>query len=184
MHGNSSRGLKLNDVKLPAENLLGEEGDQTWYAFEVVAPYFLIAMAGTYLGIAQGALDYTLHHLRTRVHEHSGEALAQISVIQHKVADLWTAVQKTRLLISHAAELGDVGDSQALVSLLTSKSDVADTVVWVVNEAMTLCGGIAYRENDLLPRMLRDARASHVMSPTTDILKTWAGRALLGVPLL
>jgi alkylation response protein AidB-like acyl-CoA dehydrogenase len=172
MHGNSSRGLKLNDVKLPLENLLGEEGDQVWYAFEVVAPYFLMAMAGTYLGVAQAALDYTLHHLRSRVHEHSGETLAQIPVIQHKVAELWTAVEKTRLLIYHAAELGDFGDAHALVS------------VWVVNEAMTLCGGIAYREDGVLARMLRDSRASHVMSPTTDVLKTWAGRALLGLPLL
>lgn len=184
MHGNSSRGLKLDDVRLPLSNLLGAEGDQVWYAFEIVAPYFLMAMAGTYLGIAQAALDYTLHHLRTRLHEHSGETLAHVPIIQHKVTELWTEVEKTRLLIYHAAELGDLGDSEALVSILTSKSAVADTVVRVVNEAMTLCGGIAYRENDVLPRMLRDARASHVMSPTTDILKTWAGRTLLGVPLL
>ena len=70
------------------------------------------------------------------------------------------------------------------MAILASKADVADTSVWVANEAMTLCGGIAYRENDQLARLLRDARASHVMSPTTDVLKTWAGRALLGLPLL
>jgi isovaleryl-CoA dehydrogenase len=183
MRGNSSRGVKFNEVKVPTANLLGEEGDQVWYAFEVVAPYFLMAMSGTYLGIAQGALDYTLHHLRTRMHEHSGETLAQIPVIQHRVTELWTAIEKTRLLIYNAARMGDMGDAQALVSILTAKADVADTVVWVVNEAMTLCGGIAYRENDDLARMLRDARASHVMAPTTDMLKTWAGRALLGLPL-
>jgi alkylation response protein AidB-like acyl-CoA dehydrogenase len=184
MHGNSSRGLKLDNVKVSKANLLGEEGDQVWYAFEVVAPYFMMAMAGTYLGIAMSALDYTLHHLRTRMHEHSGETLSQIPILQHKITELWIAVEKTRLLIYHAAQMGDLGDSQALISILASKADVADTVVWVVNEAMTLCGGIAYRENDQLTRMLRDARASHVMSPTTDMLKTWAGRSLLGLPLL
>lgn len=184
MRGNSSRGLRLGGVRVPAENLLGEEGDQTWYVFEVVAPYFLIAMAGTYLGIAQAALDYAVNHLRTRAHQHSGETLAQVPVLQHRLAELWAAVEKTRLLIYHAAQLGDLGDPRALVSILTSKADVADTSVWVANEAMTLCGGIAYRENDQLARMLRDARASHVMSPPTDVLKTWAGRALLGLPLL
>jgi alkylation response protein AidB-like acyl-CoA dehydrogenase len=184
MHGNSSRGLRLNDVKVPVKNLLGEEGDQVWYAFEVVAPYFLMGMAGTYLGVAQAALDYTLHHLRTRIHTHSGESLAQNPIIQHRVAELWTAVEKTRLLIYQAGQLGDLGDSQALISILASKADIADTVVWVVNESMSLCGGIAYRENDLLAKLLRDARASHVMAPTTDMLKTWAGRTLLGVPLL
>lgn len=49
---------------------------------------------------------------------------------------------------------------------------------------MTLCGGIAYRENSLLARLLRDVRASHVMAPTTDLLRLWTGRALLGQPLL
>lgn len=184
MRGNSSRGLKLNGVRVPVDNLLGEEGDQTWYVFEVIAPYFLLAMAGTYLGIAQAALDYTLHHMRTRAYLHSGETLAQVPVLQHRLAEMWTAVEKTRLLIYRAAQLGDLGDPEALVAILAAKADVADTSVWVVNEAMTLCGGIAYRENDQLARMLRDARASHVMSPTTDILKTWAGRALLGLPLL
>ncbi len=54
----------------------------------------------------------------------------------------------------------------------------------MTNEAMTLCGGVAYRENSLLQRALRDARAAQVMSPTTDILRNWAGRSLLGLPLL
>ena len=49
---------------------------------------------------------------------------------------------------------------------------------------MTLGGGAAYRDNSRLARILRDARASHVMTPTTDILKTWLGRALLNLPLL
>ena len=59
-----------------------------------------------------------------------------------------------------------------------------DTAVSVANDAMTLCGGMAYRENSRVAQLLRDARASHVMSPTTDLLKLWTGRALLGLPLL
>ena len=46
------------------------------------------------------------------------------------------------------------------------------------------CGGFAYRENGQLSRLLRDARAAHVMSPTTDILKLWSGRLLLDLPLI
>ena len=49
---------------------------------------------------------------------------------------------------------------------------------------MTHCGGSAYRYNSRHARILRDARASHVMAPTTDLLKTWIGRALLNLPLL
>ncbi|WP_202800243.1 hypothetical protein [Pontibacter sp. BAB1700] len=53
-----------------------------------------------------------------------------------------------------------------------------------MNEAMTLAGGIAYRDNSRLDVLLRDARAAHVMAPTTDLLYTWLGRALLDQPIL
>lgn len=184
MRGNSSRGLSLNAARVPATNLLGSQGDQIWYVFEVVAPYFLISMSGTYLGIAQAALTIAQQHLRERRYAHSGERLANEPVLQHRLAELWMAVEKTRGLIYQAARLADAGDENALTYVLSCKADVADTAVYVTNEAMTLCGGMAYRENSRLARLLRDARAAHVMAPTTDILKQWAGRALLGLPLL
>lgn len=184
MRGNSSRGVRIEGVAVPKENLLGEAGDQIWFVFEVVAPYFLMAMAGTYLGIAQAALDISTQHLRMRQYTHSGERLADLPTLQHKIAEMWLAVEKTRRLIYHAARLGDLGDPQALVAILACKADAGETAVWVTNEAMTLCGGVAYQENNRLARLLRDARASHVMSPTTHLLKTWMGRSLLGQPLL
>lgn len=184
MRGNASRGVRLNQVRAPLRNLLGEEGDEVWYVFEVVAPYFLMAMCATYLGVAQAALERTLEHLRTRRYAHSGDTLAEVPVLQHRVAQMWTAVERSRQLVLHAARLGDVGDPEALPALLVSKADVADMAVWVTNEAMTLCGGMAYREGGPLSRLLRDARASHVMAPTTDVLRQWAGRSLLGMPLL
>lgn len=184
MRGNSSVMMKFNDARVPHENLLGEEDDQIWYVFEVVAPYFLTAMAGTYLGIAQAAVDFTLNHLRTRIHAHSGESLANAEVLQHRVGVLWSRVEAARQLLYHAARLGDAGDPSALPAILSCKAQVSDDAVWVVNEAMTVCGGIAYRENGVLPRLLRDVRASHVMAPTTDLLRIWTGRALLGKPLL
>ena len=184
MRGNSSRGLRLEGARVPLENLLGEEGDQVWYVFEVVAPYFLMAMSASYLGIARAALDLTIQHLRSRRFSHSGETLGELPVLQDKLAAMWTSVEKSRHLVYEAARLGDVGDADALPAILMSKADVADTVVRVTNEAMTLCGGIAYRENAHLARLFRDARASHVMAPTTDMLRQWTARSLLGLPLL
>jgi alkylation response protein AidB-like acyl-CoA dehydrogenase len=184
MRGNAARGLKLPGVRIPTGNLLGAEGDQIWYIFEVVAPYFLIAMAGTYLGVAQAALDLTIEHLSSRQYEISGERLADAPVLQQRLAQMWTQVEKTRLLVQSAARLGDLGDEGALLRILACKADAAETAVAVTNEAMTLGGGMAYRENSALARLLRDARASHVMSPTTDLLRLWHGRALLGMPLV
>lgn len=184
MRGNSSRGLKLDNTLVPKENLLGEEGDQVWYMFEVVTPYFLIAMAGTYLGIAQSALDVAAAHLRSRRHTHSGLSLRDHETLQVRFAEMWMAVEKTRGLIREAAKRGDLGHPDALQFILSSKADAGDTAVTVANEAMTICGGSAYQQSSRVAQMLRDARASHIMSPTTDLLKIWTGRALLGLPLL
>jgi alkylation response protein AidB-like acyl-CoA dehydrogenase len=129
-------------------------------------------------------MDIVLKHLRERSHDHSARSLADVQVLQHKVAEMWIAVEKTRRLVYHAAQLGDLGEPNATAAIMAAKADAGDTSVWIANEAMTLGGGIAYRENSMLARLLRDARASHVMSPTTDILKVWLGRSLLGLPLL
>lgn len=183
MRGNESRRLSLEGVRVPGRNLLGEEGDQIWYVFEVVAPYFLTAIAATYLGIAQAALDLAIQHLKGRRFSHSGNALADVEVLQHRVGQLWMGVEKCRLLLQHAARLGDLGSSEALTAILASKADAAAVAVATTNEAMTLCGGMAYRENGTLTRLLRDARASHVMSPTTEMLTVWTGRSALGLSL-
>lgn len=184
MRGNSSRGLQLQDARVSKKNLLGEEGDQVWYVFEVVAPYFLMAMAGTYLGIAQAALDAAGEHLRNRRYAHSGQSLRDIETMQTRYADMWTSVEKTRGLVREAARRGDLGQSDALTFILSCKADAGETAVRLANDAMSICGGYAYRENSRVAQMLRDARASHVMAPTTDILKVWTGKALLGLPLL
>lgn len=184
MRGNDSRPVHFRDVPVHNTGLLGSEGDQIWYVFEVVAPYFLTAMAGTYLGIAQAAFDIAVQRVRTREYAPMQEALADAPVIQYKVAELWAKLEQARQLVYKAARLGDAGDPAALPFILSSKAVAGDTAVDICNEAMTLCGGSGYGENGKLPRLLRDARASHVMAPTTNVLKLWAGRSILGLPLL
>ena len=183
MRGNASRTMQLKQVHIAQENLLGERGDQVWYVFEVVAPYFLTAMAATYLGIATAALNCVVEHVKSRKYTHSGESLAELSNVQQGIARLWCEVERTRLLIYDAARLGDLGSPDALPSIFAAKIAAAETATLVTNEAMTLAGGIAYRDNSRLARLLRDARAAHVMSPTTELLKQWLGRALLDLPL-
>jgi len=184
MRGNSSRSLKLENVRISANQILGEKGDQLWYVFNVVAPYFLTAMSGTYLGIAESALCEARTTLAKRMYSHNGTALAQVSLLQHRLGTLWAKVERTRQLIYHAALSGDKGEESAVLPLMAAKAEVASCAVDTVNEAMTLSGGIGYQHNGLLGMLMRDARAAHVMSPTTDILYTWMGRALLDQPLL
>lgn len=184
MRSNDSRTMRMEQVRIPAGNLLGEIGDQLWYIFEVVAPYFLMGMAGTYIGVAQAALDEARAHVGTRRHAHSGELLGSGPVVSHRLGDLWIRLEGARQLVASAALKGDTGAPDALAAILASKVAASNAAVEIANEAMTLCGGSAYRENARLARILRDARASHVMAPTTDQLKMWLGRVLLNLPLL
>jgi len=184
MRGNSSRALKLDKVMVPRNDLIGEEGDQIWYVFQVVTPYFLMAMSGTYLGIASSALEIARNHLIKRHYSESGSNLAQVSVLQHRLGTLWGMLERTRRLAYHAASSFDAGDPDALPAVFTTKAEVAECAVHIVNEVMTLTGGMAYREGSRLHQLLRDARAAHVMAPTTDMLRIWTGRTLLGLPIL
>lgn len=184
MRGNSSRALELDGVSVPRSNLLGDEGDHIWYVFQVIAPYFLMAMAGTYLGIASAALEEARNHLVKRQYSETGTSLAQLPVLQHRLGCLWGMLERTRHLSYHAAAAFDAGDPDALPAVFTAKAEVAECAVNMVNEVMTLTGGAGYRDGSGLHKMLRDARAAHVMAPTTDILRIWTGRALLGQPIL
>lgn len=184
MRGNSSRALKLEQVTVPRSDLLGEEGDQIWYVFQVVTPYFLMAMSGTYLGIASSALEVARNHLIKRHYSESGSNLAQVEVLQHRLGTLWGMLERTRRLAYHAASSFDAGDPDALPAVFTTKAEVAECAVTMVNEVMTMTGGMAYREGSKLHQLLRDARAAHVMAPTTDMLRIWTGRTLLGQPIL
>jgi alkylation response protein AidB-like acyl-CoA dehydrogenase len=184
MRGNSSLSLQLQNVQISDKQILGEKGDQLWYVFNVVAPYFLTAMSGTYLGIAERALNEAKNILARRTYAHNGTTLAQVSILQHRLGTLWAKVERTRCLIYNATLAGERGDASSFLSLLAAKAEVASCAVDTVNESMTLAGGIGYLDNGVLGMLMRDARAAHVMSPTTDLLYTWIGRALLDQPLL
>lgn len=184
LRGNSSRPVDLDDVRVPEAAILGELGDQIWYVFNVIAPYFLTAMSGSYLGVAAGAFEDMRQHVTQRRHTHDGSRLAETPVVQLRVGELWAVMERARQLVHFAAEAGDRGEATALAALTAAKAEVADCVTDVVNGAMTLVGGIGYREHGSLGRRLRDARAAHVMAPTTDQLRLWTGRAVLGEHLL
>lgn len=183
MRGNASRGLKLNGAVIPPVNLLGSEGDQSWYVFEVVAPYFLVAMSSVYLGVARRAVELATDHVQGRQHAHSGENLSAHAVLIEDLAVMWTRVERTRQLLRHAARIWDEKDEGAALALFASKIEVAETAVAVTQAALGLLGGRGYGEGQEISRLLRDAQASHVMSPTTHLLRLWLGRAMLGLPI-
>lgn len=105
-------------------------------------------------------------------------------MLAHRLGELWTRLEATRQLVHSAAWRADQGEDDALIAVLACKAAAAEAAVQLANESMTLSGGRGFRENGKLARLVRDAPAAHVMSPTTDLLRTWVGRALLNQPLI
>ena len=184
MRGNSSRTVEMRDYEVPASALLGAEGDENWYLFEIVAPYFLVAMAATYSGVMRAAIDVAVEHLGARRYAHTRKSVGAEPVITHRLGEIFIKSESARQFVFHAARSADTQEQEARAAILSSKALVADQAVTVTNEVMTLIGGKGYGANHRAARLLRDARASHVMAPTTDLLKTWLGRTLLDMPML
>lgn len=184
MRSNSSRTVRLERSRIPTANLLGEKGDQLWYVFEVIAPYFLSAMSGTYLGIAEAAVEIAAEHLGSRRRSHTGELLGAHPTLAAELGAMWIRLEAARQLVLTAARRADAAAPDALTGILACKAAASSASVDLTKEAMTLMGGIGYRENSHLSRLLRDAHASHIMAPTTHVLNMWVGRAIMGMPLL
>lgn len=184
LRANSSRNLSLNKVKVSEGHILGNEGDQIWYIFSVITPYFLTAIAGAYLGLGRAVIDEVRTHIMNRTFAFNGKTIASSSITQHQMGSLWAKYARMRALLYWATQCYDKGFDNNQLDLFSAKAEIADTVIDIVNQGMTLCGGSAYREDSSLNRMMRDARAAHIMSPTTDMLRVWTGRAILDQPLL
>ena len=182
MAGNSSISMVLTNVAVPADNLIGKEGDGQDLVFNVVAPTFLIGLAAVNTGIAQAALDAAAEHARTRRYP-TGQTLAEVQAIQMYLADMSIATQATRELVLEAARSADVADPTALPLVMQAKVAATETARIVTDRAMQVGGGQAYSRSSPLERHWRDARAGSVMAPTNEVLKEWLGKLLTGLPL-
>jgi isovaleryl-CoA dehydrogenase len=182
MAGNSSIAMQLQDAFVPADNLLGNEGDGVDLVFTVVAPTFLVGLAAVNVGIAQAALDAASGHAAERRYE-DGSALAQIPSIQTYLGEMSVAAQAARQLVAEAARAAAAGEPAALPLVMQAKIGATEAAERVTDLAMQVGGGIAYSRQSPIERHWRDARAGAVMAPTNDVLKLWLGKMLTGQPL-
>jgi isovaleryl-CoA dehydrogenase len=182
MRGNSSIAVNFDDVTIAPDARLGAPGSGADTVFGVVAPAFLVGLAGVNVGIAQAALSVAVAHVRDRTYP-DGQTLADLPTIQHQLADMDIRTRSSRALLTEAAALADGGDDGALVPLMEAKISCTDTSAAVTQAALEVCGGQGYTSAMPIERHLRDARAGAVMAPTNGVLRTWTGKALAGLPV-
>ena len=177
MRGSVNSELFFDDVKIPAENRIGEEG--TGFANLMgalsVNRMFCAAQA---VGIAQGALDHAMRHARERVQ--FGKAIAHIGVVQSMIADMATAVEAARLVTYKAAWLLDQGDQKqgALLGGM-AKTLASDTAMKVTTDAVQVMGGYGYMTDHPVERMMRDAKLTQIYTGTNQITRIVTARSLL-----
>ena len=159
--------LVFEDMRIPAENLLGEEGQGFKIAL-VTLDYGRIGIAAQALGIAQGAYDQALKYAKERVQ--FGKPISQLQAIQFKLADMETQITAARLMVYKACELASTVEgravSQAAAMAKTFASEVAN---WVTKEAVQIHGGYGYTREYPVERMMRDAKITEIYEGTSEI---------------
>ncbi len=157
--------LVLQDVRVPAENRLGSEGE----GFKV-AMYTLdcgrIGIAAQALGIARGALEESIKFAKERVQ--FGKPIAEFQAIQWMIADMATEIDAARLLVRRAAFLKDSGHKFSKESSM-AKLFAAETAMRATTKAIQIHGGYGYSKEYPVERYFRDAKITEIYEGTSEI---------------
>jgi alkylation response protein AidB-like acyl-CoA dehydrogenase len=175
LHGSPTGELVLEDVRVPADALLGHEGR----GFEVVMRALdsgRIGISGQALGIAQAALDESLAYTKER--EQFGQPVADFQGVRFLLADMATRVLAARQLTYHAAVLCTLGQPFTKEASM-AKLFATDAAMYVTTEAIQLAGGYGYIADYPFERHFRDAKALQIYEGTNQIQRVVIARDLL-----
>src|SRR5918998_3113249 len=166
---------RFEDVEVPAENLLGREGD----GFKIAMATFdrsRPTVAAQAVGLAQGAIDLALDYA---VRRHSfGQPLMGHQGIQFKLAEMETQVAAARALTYQAASMVDTGDRGLTKTASMAKMFASDTAMRVTTEAVQVLGGNGYLKDYPAERVMRDAKVLQIYEGANEIQRLVIARAL------
>ncbi|HEY6495213.1 MAG TPA: acyl-CoA dehydrogenase family protein [Trebonia sp.] len=184
LRGNSSAPLSATGVRVPLSDLLGEDGAGLDLAMAAVLPYFLLCSAAMSAGLIRRLSEETAAHLQRTHFKDLGQSLAQQGQPRAQLAQLRIEADRTWALITTALDAVDEGREDAQLLVLEVKAAAGEAAADAADLALRAGGGAAFRKESVVERLFRDSRAARVMAPTTDALRDFIGRALLGLPLL
>jgi alkylation response protein AidB-like acyl-CoA dehydrogenase len=167
--------LILENCEIPAENLLGAEGNGFIDALRVLDGG-RISIAALALGIGRGALDAALKHVKER--RQFGKAIAEFQGIQWKLADMATKLDAARLLTQRAAVLKDAGRTVTRESSM-AKLFAGEAAVRICDEAVQLFGGYGFIKDYPAEKFYRDVKLCTIGEGTSEIQRTVIAREIL-----
>ncbi len=173
--GSTTGEVFFNDCRIPADNLLGEEGEGFKIAMRIL-DRSRPGIAAQALGIAQGATDYALEYAKSR--ETMGKPIAEHQLIAAKLADMETKCEAARGLLYRCGQLIDEGADVTKISA-QSKLYCSDVAMEVTTDAVQVLGGYGYISEFPVERMMRDAKITQLYEGTQQIQRIVVARALL-----
>jgi alkylation response protein AidB-like acyl-CoA dehydrogenase len=163
----------LEDVRVPAENLLGQEGKGLSVALTTLERTRLGAAAQA-VGIAQGAIDYAVGYAKER--KAFGRPIIELQGLQFKLADMQTRTAAARELLYKACAMADRSDRELGMYTSMAKLFASDTAMDVTVEAVQVLGGYGYVTEYPVERMMRDAKITQIYEGTNEIQRVVIAR--------
>ncbi|MER2029814.1 MAG: acyl-CoA dehydrogenase [Solibacillus sp.] len=176
LHGSRTVQLTFENMRVPAENLLGQEGD----GFKIALANLdvgRIGIAAQSLGIAEAALEAATAYAKERIQ--FGKPIAQQQGVGFKLADMATAVEAAKLLVYRAANMRSEGlpcGKEASMAKLFASQTAMDTAI----EAVQIFGGYGYTEDYPVERYFRDAKVTQIYEGTSEIQRIVISKHVIG----
>ena len=171
----STTQIIFDDCIVPAENLLGEEGEGFKIAMKTLDGG-RIGVAAQAVGIARAALEASIIYSKQR--KAFNDTISNFQGIQFMLADMSTKVEAARLLTWQAASLLDQGEKFTKQSAM-AKLFAAETAMWVTTKAIQIHGGNGYTTDFPVERYFRDAKVTEIYEGTSEIQKIVIARQAL-----
>lgn len=175
--GSPTREIYLDNVRIPADRLIGQEGAGFKLALETL-DHTRVTIAAQAVGIAQGALDYAAAYLKER--KQFGKAIAEFQGLQFMLADMGMKLEAARQITYAAAAKSERGDADLTYFGAAAKCFASDVAMEITTDAVQLLGGYGYSREYPVERMMRDAKITQIYEGTNQIQRVVMARHLLG----
>jgi len=174
--GSPTREVYFDKVEIPADRLIGREGNGFALALKTL-DHTRVTIAAQAVGIAQGALDFALNYAKTR--QQFGKPISDFQGLQFMFADMGMRVEAARQLTYAAAARSERDAPDLTFFGAAAKCFAADVAIQVTNDAVQVLGGYGYTKDYPVERMLRDAKITQIYEGTNQIQRIVMARQLL-----
>jgi len=175
IRGSDTHSIMFNDVRVPKENQIGENGFGFKFAMRTLAGG-RIGIASQALGIASGAYELSLKYSKER--KSFGTEIMNHQAIAFKLADMATRIEAARLLCLKAAWEKDIGLDYGISSSM-AKVFASETAMWTTVEAVQIHGGYGFVKEYHVERLMRDAKITQIYEGTSEVQRIVISRAIL-----